>query len=153
MIFDTSTQYSFFEVTYEREAVVSVEQLVCFIKLFLKSLFFLPLLSFVFFFLAVHVYLLSVSLCLLCIDLLQYALVCSSRRRKTVDGCRTGCSRYLLCASSGDFCWKANGASAATSPTCVTCFSLATGFRVSFVLESPHVAVFSEPFASVAHIE
>jgi hypothetical protein len=40
MIFDTSTQYSFFEVKYEREAFVTVEQLVCFIKLFLKSFFF-----------------------------------------------------------------------------------------------------------------
>lgn len=97
-------------------------------------------------------YLHSACLCLLCVDLLQYALVCSSRRRKTVGGCRTGCSRYLLCASSGDFCLKANGALAATLPTCVTCFSLATGFRVSFVLESPHFAVFPESFASVAHI-
>jgi hypothetical protein len=42
MIFDSSTQYSFFEVKYEHEAFVSVEQLVCFINLFLKSCFFLP---------------------------------------------------------------------------------------------------------------
>jgi len=49
MIFDSSTQYSFFEVKYEHEAFVSVEQLVCFIKLFLKSFFFCPLpLCFVF---------------------------------------------------------------------------------------------------------
>jgi hypothetical protein len=40
MIFDTSTQYYFFEVKYEHEAFVSVEQLVCFIKLFPEE--FLP---------------------------------------------------------------------------------------------------------------
>jgi hypothetical protein len=60
MIFDTSTQYSFFEVKYEHEAFVSVEQLVRFIKLF-------PFLCVLF--LAVHVSICIVlSLCLLCIE-------------------------------------------------------------------------------------
>jgi len=39
MVFDTSTQYSFFEVKYEHEVFVSDEQLVRFIKLFLRSFF------------------------------------------------------------------------------------------------------------------
>jgi len=58
MIFDTSTQYSFFAVKCEHEAFVSVEQLVCFIKLFLR-IFFSPFLCVLF--LAVHVYLHSVK--------------------------------------------------------------------------------------------